>query len=180
MSSEVISNQEVNLSDKVKVEEMQLHSLSPKYRRLNIMVSLIIGATIIAILALLAVQPFFPLPEKYSEYHGFVIAIIVFLCFWSVIYSYFADPKKKYAIREFDVHFQSGLLFFSTVSQPIMRIQHIEIERGPIERIAGLATLQVYSAGGANYTFKIPGLRYEKAIQLRQFILNHKDVSNDG
>ena len=61
-----------------------------------------------------------------------------------------------------------------------MRIQHIEIERGPLERSAGLATLQVFSAGGAHHTFEIPGLTYEKAIELRQFILNHKDVSQNG
>lgn len=99
---------------------------------------------------------------------------------WSVIYHYFADPKKKYAIREHDIHFQTGWIFQKRTSQPIMRIQHIEIERGPIERKAGLATLQVFSAGGANHTFEIPGLVHEKAIELRQFILDHKDVREDG
>jgi membrane protein YdbS with pleckstrin-like domain len=159
---------------------MELLSLSPKYRSLSIIISLILGFILMAVVFLLAVQPFTAMPPNYLDYYGVGIAAIAFLTLWSVLYSYFAYPKKKYAIREFDVHFQSGLLFFSTVSQPIMRIQHIEIERGPIERSAGLATLQVYSAGGANHTFQIPGLVYEKAVELRQFILNHKDVSQDG
>jgi membrane protein YdbS with pleckstrin-like domain len=180
MSIELTSNQQVELSGTCKVEDMVLHSLSPKYRSLNIIVSLIVGFVIVVIILLLAIQPLVSMPQKYLDYYYIAVMGITFLTLWSVLYSYFADRKKKYAIREFDVHFQSGLLFFSTVSQPIMRIQHIEIERGPIERSAGLATLQVYSAGGANHAFEIPGLVYEKAIELRQFILNHKDVSQNG
>lgn len=180
MSNEIVSNQPVELLGTCKVEDMQLQSLSPKYRTLNIIVSLIIGFVIIGILVLLAVQPFISMPQKYLDYYHIAILVVSLLIMWSVLYHYFADPKKQYALREFDVHFQSGLLFFRTVSQPIMRIQHIEIERGPLERSAGLATLQVFSAGGANHTFEIPGLMYEKAIELRQFILNHKDVSQNG
>jgi hypothetical protein len=180
MSNEIVSNQQVGLSGTCEVEDMKLQSLSPKYRTLNIIVSLVIGLLIVSIMVLLAVQPFFSMPEKYLDYYHIAALAVAFLTLWSVLYSFFADPKKQYALRQFDVHFQSGLLFFRTVSQPIMRIQHIEIERGPIERSAGLATLQVFSAGGANHTFEIPGLVYEKAIELRQFILNHKDVSQNG
>lgn len=180
MSNEILSNQQVELLGACKVEDMKLQSLSPKYRTLNIIVSLVIGFVIIGILLLLAVQPFISMPGKYLNYYHIAVFVVVFLTLWSALYSFFADPKKQYALREFDVHFQSGLLFFRTVSQPIMRIQHIEIERGPLERSAGLATLQVFSAGGAHHTFEIPGLTYEKAIELRQFILNHKDVSQNG
>lgn len=180
MSIEMASNQQVVLPDTCTVEQMHLHSLSPKYRSVNIIVSLVIGCVIALLIFLLSVQPFISLPQQYLDYYYIGILVITFLTLWSVLYIFFAYPKMKYALREFDLHFQSGLLFFKIVSQPIMRIQHIEIERGPIERSAGLATLQVFSAGGANHTFEIPGLTYETAIELRQFILNHKDVSQDG
>lgn len=180
MSAETVSNNPVTMTGEPEIEQMPLHSLSPKYRSLNIIVALLIGTLLAGLLFLLAIQPFFEMPQKYTDYYYIAVIIIAFLTLWSVTYSFFADPKKKYALRQFDVHFQSGLLFFKTVSQPIMRIQHIEIERGPIERSAGLATLQVFSAGGASHTFEIPGLAHETAIELRQFILNHKDVSQDG
>lgn len=179
-TSEQVTNEQLDLTGTIKVEDMELQSLSPQYRRLNIFTSLLFGFILVAIIFILAIQPFVSLPQNFLDYYGIAIGIITVLTLWSVIYSYLADPKKKYAIREFDVHFQSGLIFYKTVSQPIMRIQHIEIERGPIERSAGLATLQVYSAGGANHTFQIPGLVHSKAVELRQFILNHKDVSQDG
>ena len=66
------------------------------------------------------------------------------------------------------------------MSQPITRIQHIELKRGPIERKVGLARLQVFSAGGEMHTFEIPGLPLETAQQLRQFILQHKDMVKHG
>ncbi|WP_412972443.1 PH domain-containing protein [Glaciecola sp. MF2-115] len=180
MSSDIVSNQQVNLDGNFKVEDMSLHSLSPKYRSVSIIMSLVIGTIFITILLLFVIQPFFSMPQGFLDNYYIGLLIIGLLTLWSVLYTVLAFPKMKYALREFDVHYQSGLIFFRTVSQPIMRIQHIEIERGPIERSAGLSTLQVYSAGGSGHTFEIPGLEYEKAIELRQFILNHKDVSQDG
>jgi hypothetical protein len=96
-----------------------------------------------------------------------------------VVYHIFADPIIQYAVREQDIHFQAGLFFRRLVSQPILRVQHIELKRGPIERKANLATLQVFSAGGVSHTFEIPGLEYHTAISLRKFIINHKDLSID-
>jgi len=105
------------------------------------------------------------------------VAILGFLFTW---YSHAYDQAKSYALRELDLHYASGLFFQKVVSQPITRIQHIELKRGPIERKVGLATLQVFSAGGEMHTFQIPGLPVETAQQLRQFILQHKDVVKHG
>jgi membrane protein YdbS with pleckstrin-like domain len=66
------------------------------------------------------------------------------------------------------------------VIQPLSRIQHIELKRGPLERSAGLATSHVYSAGGGAHTFEIPGLPVEQAQGLRQFILQHQDLQHGG
>ena len=176
----IASNRQVKFSGLSKVESMDMQALSPKYRRLNIQISFVFWGGLAAMLAIALVQPFFDLPTFFTEHAWIAIGVLLFLMIWSVIYHYFADPKKKYAVREHDIHFQTGWIFQKRTSQPIMRIQHIEIERGPIERKAGLATLQVFSAGGSNHTFEIPGLLHEKAIELRQFILDHKDVREDG
>jgi len=180
MTTDIVSNQQVELNTAFKVEGMKLHSLSPKYLSLSIITTLIVSFIVAVVVVLVAIQPFFSMPQKFLDNYYIGLLVLAFLTIWSVLHSVLAFPKKKYALREFDVHYQSGLIFFRTVSQPIMRIQHIEIERGPIERSAGLATLQVYSAGGSGHTFEIPGLELAKAIELRQFILNHKDVSQDG
>jgi membrane protein YdbS with pleckstrin-like domain len=124
-------------------------------------------------------NPFFTLPDELQPLVKWAYAAILVITLWNFIYHYLADPLKQYALREHDLNYQSGLIFRSLVSQPILRIQHIEIKRGPIERKAGLATLQVFSAGGVSHTFNIPGLEYDKAVSLRQFILDHKDLAAD-
>lgn len=95
-------------------------------------------------------------------------------------YVWLADGKKSYTLREHDLSYRSGLIFQKTITQPVSRIQHIELKQGPIERRAGLASLQVFSAGGALHTFVIPGLPLAEAQNIRQFILQHKKAQQHG
>ena len=163
----------------ITMQDMPLVPLSTKYRRINIIYGTCVGLIFASILTVIGTGVLFDLPEDLKSlviWGYFTIGVITLL---EVGYHYFADPLKQYALREHDLNFQSGLIFRSMVSQPILRIQHIEIKRGLIERKAGLATLQVFSAGGASHTFTIPGLEYSDAIALRQFILDHKDLAAD-
>lgn len=172
----------------IKCHEMQSHistntlemlPLAPQYRRINIIFALVFGGFFVLITYLGSSGLFFDLPKEAFPFVIGAYALIGFFTLWSAIYHFLADPLKQYALREHDLNYQSGLIFRSFVSQPILRIQHIEIKRGPIERRAGMATLQVFSAGGISYTFNIPGLIYENAVELRQFILDHKDLASD-
>lgn len=86
---------------------------------------------------------------------------------------------KAYAVREQDVSFYSGIVFRKVVVQPITRLQHIEVSRGAIERAFGLATLKMYSAGGALHSVAIPGLPVEEAEALRGHILDSRGLANE-
>lgn len=163
----------------ITIDDLELSPVSPKYRVLNISMALVFLSATIAVIVLLDLGLFFTTPTWMSTNSIWLYGTVTIVSFINVIYHIFADPIIQYAVREQDVHFQSGLFFRKLVSQPILRVQHIELKRGPIERKAGLATLQVYSAGGGSYTFEIPGLEYERAISLRRFIINHKDLLLD-
>jgi membrane protein YdbS with pleckstrin-like domain len=163
----------------ITTEELALTSLSPKYRQINLIWAACFGLMLALVLTLVSRNPFFTLPDELQPLVKWAYAAILVITLWNFIYHYLADPLKQYALREHDLNYQSGLIFRSLVSQPILRIQHIEIKRGPIERKAGLATLQVFSAGGVSHTFNIPGLESDKAVSLRQFILDHKDLAAD-
>jgi membrane protein YdbS with pleckstrin-like domain len=41
---------------------------------------------------------------------------------------------------------------------PYVRIQHVDTSRGPVERVLGLSTLVVYTAGSRGADVAIPGL----------------------
>jgi membrane protein YdbS with pleckstrin-like domain len=172
------SNSTVDLAP-ISVDNLDLIPISKRYRTINIALSAVFTAIVLAVLLILDFNLLFDEPEWFERFKYVIYSVVLFLAFWDMLYHVFADPLIKYAVREQDVHFQSGLIFRKLVSQPILRIQHIELKRGPIERKAGLATLQVFSAGGVAHTFQIPGMEYEKAVALRKFIINHKDLSLD-
>lgn len=54
---------------------------------------------------------------------------------------------------------------------PITRLQHVDLTRGPIERLFGLTTLVVHTAGTSAASFELPGLADPEARSLRDRIL---------
>ncbi|HZN37473.1 MAG TPA: PH domain-containing protein [Planctomycetota bacterium] len=64
-----------------------------------------------------------------------------------------------------------GILFVEERAVPVKRMQHIDLVRGPIERLFGLATLVVYTAGNEGSAFRVPGLKASRAQELRDLIV---------
>ena len=174
------TNPNVPISQLPAILNLDKQSLSEKYAPLNRLLNL--GFTLLVCVIGITVffQPFVNLPKVLLTSLPFIIWAVAILGFLFTWLSHTRDQAKSYTLRELDLHYASGLFFRKVVSQPITRIQHIELKRGPIERKAGLATLQVFSAGGEMHTFQIPGLPVDTAQQLRQFILQHKDVVKHG
>lgn len=54
---------------------------------------------------------------------------------------------------------------------PITRLQHLDVERGPIDRRLGLAKLLLHTAGSHEFRIDIKGLSPETAIALRDALL---------
>lgn len=156
------------------------HPLSERYAPLNRLLNLSFTLLICMLCIALYFQSFIELPKVLHDFIPYFIWVTALLGFFITWFSHARDQAKSYTLRELDLHYSSGLFFRKVVSQPITRIQHIELKRGPIERKVGLASLQVFSAGGELHTFEIPGLPVDKAQQLRQFILQHKDVVKHG
>lgn len=77
---------------------------------------------------------------------------------------------KGYAIRQKDISYKSGLIWFRMTSVPFNRIQHCEISQGVLGRLFELATVKVYTAGGSSSDLRIGGLQKERAQILRDYI----------
>jgi membrane protein YdbS with pleckstrin-like domain len=56
---------------------------------------------------------------------------------------------------------------------PLGRIQHIDVDQGPIMRSHDLATLTVHTAGNHNSSVALPGLRHDDAIAMRESIRDY-------
>jgi membrane protein YdbS with pleckstrin-like domain len=64
-------------------------------------------------------------------------------------------------------------LFHSDTIIPFGRIQHIDVDQGPVQRRYDLATLSVHTAGSHNDTVSLPGLLHADALALRETIRAH-------
>jgi membrane protein YdbS with pleckstrin-like domain len=73
-----------------------------------------------------------------------------------------------------------GKLFFREVFVPRSRVQHLDIERGPIERNAGLATVVVHTAGSRLQALRQAGLREADAVALRDALVPEADTDDDA
>lgn len=177
---ESFSNKPIEYKGLPTLEQLDFTPLSPTYIKVHRQLNLVVAICIVLILFIALKQPFFDVPFQIKPIIIGVIWFASILGIMSAVYCYFADPQKGYSLRELDLSYKSGLIFCKVVTQPILRIQHVELKRGPIDRKYGLAKLQIFSAGGALHTFEIPGLEAETAETIRQFILSHKDINVHG
>ncbi len=166
------SNQLLYLND-LGVDNVEFTQVELRYirmRRLLSVIYIIVFAVFGAIAAWLSSVWFEPMQGEVT----FISACLVSLSLLLAIYRFFADPKKQYALREHDLSYQYGLFYRTTITQPIVRIQHVEVKQGPIERRLALASILAFSAGGQMHTFYIPGINVDDAHRMRSYILNHE------
>ncbi len=93
------------------------------------------------------------------------------LLFWALIAPSLAFARWRYALTDELLVARSGIIFHEEKAIPISRLQHVDLARGPIERLFGLVTLIVFTAGSEGATFRLPGLAVDRARQLRDLIL---------
>lgn len=63
-----------------------------------------------------------------------------------------------------------GWLFHSDTIVPFVRVQHIDVKRGPLDKMFGTASLVVHTAGTHNSIVSLPGLSPARAAEIREAI----------
>lgn len=71
-----------------------------------------------------------------------------------------------------------GGLWRSETLVPVSRVQHLDLERGPLERNLGLATLVVHTAGTRLAAVKLPLLALEDAEALRAHLARQVEADD--
>ena len=66
-----------------------------------------------------------------------------------------------------------GWLFHVDTIVPFVRVQHIDVTRGPFDKMFGTATLVVHTAGTHNSIVTLPGLSPDRAAEIRELIRGH-------
>lgn len=85
-----------------------------------------------------------------------------------VTHSILRYRRWSYEIREDALYLDRGVITQVRTTVPLVRIQHVDSRRGPVERGAGLASCVVYTAGSRGADVRIPGLTPDGASDLRE------------
>ena len=73
-----------------------------------------------------------------------------------------------------------GRLWQSDTRVPGSRVQHLDLKRGPVERLCGLATLVVHTAGTRHSAVALSGLDQADAERLRDALSRQTEDDDDG
>jgi len=76
-------------------------------------------------------------------------------------------------VREKDIIYRRGILATTITIVPFNRIQHIAVNEGMFSRLYGLASLEIYTAGGNNSDLTINGIERKKAYKIKEFLINN-------
>jgi membrane protein YdbS with pleckstrin-like domain len=87
--------------------------------------------------------------------------------------------RLGYALEPAMLRVVRGWLFHSDTLVPLNRVQHLDIARGPLDKMFGTATLAVHTAGTHNSIVALPGLSPARADELASVIRSHVRADTD-
>jgi uncharacterized membrane protein YdbT with pleckstrin-like domain len=110
---------------------------------------------------------------------GLVVAALL-----AVGYSVLWVRLFGYELADKEVKIEKGVISKSYDSIPYSRIQNVGIERSLLERILGISTLQIHTAGhsgqGSGAEGNIPGVEKNSAEEVREAIMEKARGSEGG
>jgi len=95
---------------------------------------------------------------------GFAVLLVIV----GVIHAILRYRNWAYVVREDAIYLERGVFTQVRTEVPLVRIQHVDSRRSAFERLAGLASTVVYTAGSRGADVTIPGLTPAEADGLRK------------
>lgn len=104
--------------------------------------------------------------------------LITLFAWFIAIFVVVSFPARRmqrwgYKIGEGQLRVARGWLFRTDTIVPFVRVQHIDVGQGPVERWFGLSHLVVHTSGTHNSTVTLPGLHADLAAAMRETIRRH-------
>lgn len=163
VEKEFFKNEVLEIDSLPKYEEVELHSFAPKYL-LKKNISTAIWIVIIAIALTIA----YAVAEEFRIFVPYVMVGFILIFAWSFFANYQWFKKSGYSVRERDIIYKRGFLFEKATVVPFNRVQHVSTNRGVLDKMLELSTLNVFTAGGSGSDVALPGLTPATADSLKE------------
>lgn len=86
--------------------------------------------------------------------------------------------RVRYALLAEGLRIRRGICWWHETLVPRSRVQHLDLERGPIERPLGLATLVIHTAGTRLNAVRLAGLDEARARALRDALVDREGADD--
>ena len=137
-----------------------MNKLHPRIRLVWILratiIALVVGAVGVAIATFLDRSTLIP------------VGLAVLLVGGGVIHSLLRYRNWQYVVGEDAIYLERGVFTQVRTEVPLVRVQHVDSRRSAFERLVGLASTVVYTAGSRGADVTIPGLTPGDADGLRK------------
>jgi len=167
MEQQPFTNETLSISDLPKFETVSLQPLQKKYFKViafNILVFTVFVFTGVTVAYSMYIEEFTVMTA--AVVIGFPMVVIAIILFFARL----GFRKKGYAFRTHDAIYKSGIIVESTTIIPFNRVQHVALHQGFISRKLGLATIELFTAGGSTSDLQIPGLLLADAQKIKELI----------
>jgi len=126
------SNQQIEEWELPSVLDIKYRPIQKKHRTVSIIASFIFTFIIIVIPFVINMASN---DTWFYDHIIYILAAWLFLFGLLALFSFKGYQHKGYAMRERDIIFKKGWIWRSSTIVPFNRIQHTEIDQGPIERL---------------------------------------------
>lgn len=159
---EQFENNTIDPASLPKFEEAEFHPVLKQY-----LVKRNITSTITVLIFSGAWVGFWIYNNNFSFLTSGLVVLMLLLGFriWNNIK---LQQNLGYSLREKDILFRRGFIVSRITVIPFNRIQHATISRDVLDKFLGIASLEIFTAGGSGSDISIPGLPPELAKSLKE------------
>lgn len=130
---------------------------------------------ILAGIAMYCAGAFFGGPEALRIAGLAVVAVFGLWGLWWILTTPRRTRALGYALESNHLMARRGIVFRSMSSMPYGRIQYVDVDSGPLERMCGVARLTVRTAGTTTGTMVLFGIPLNVAEELRADLVRRAD-----
>ena len=166
-------NPTISISELPRSADIDFSILDRRYAPLCLAIVVFVECVFV-LAALIALTVFSGMREFINTAPGSLVIILSFIILvWIALKTWLTAAAIRFSLRQHDLVVRTGIFWRSETVQPLRRVQHVELTRGPLDKRFGLANVKLFSAGTGQSTFVVPGLEVTNAEKVKAYILDY-------
>lgn len=169
-------NEPIDVDGLPRLPDDRWEPLDPRYLRIRWSGDAIAAAVVLVVGLMLTIV--IPASSGIPRWVPGLVALVLLGLIALVAWLQWIEINRLgYLVREHDFSFRRGVIVRSVTTVPFARIQQVSIDRGPLARAFGLATLNMRTAGSGGLI--VPGIANETAQRLKAMVADRAGALAD-